>query len=519
MSILKSHFLNKKIFSLALLLVFSVILFLYWDTFEDLFERWETQEEYSHGLIIPLISLYFIWHKKNQLKATTFQSSWWGCSLVFSGLVLFIVGKISILFILLDYSFILILIGLIWSVIGTQALKIIIIPLLILIFAIPLPYYIDAILSSKLQLLSSKLGVEFIVWCKIPVYLEGNIIDLGDFKLQVVEACSGLRYMFPLMSIGFISAYMFNTALWKRVIVFLSSIPITVLMNSFRIGIVGLLVNRWGIETAEGFLHDFEGWIVFMASLGILILEMFLLAKIGKDSRSLTEMFGIIDIDIPNNQPNLEEFLSEKKDRPFYLSLFSMIIVAILLLNFEHRREIIPERLSFINYPTQIKSWQGQRQALDQKTLDLLQLTDYLLADYRKEQGKMINYYVAYYESQRKNVIPHSPRLCIPGGGWEIADFSRKLVNDMPVNRMLIKKGFSQSLVYYWYQQRGQVVANEYKMKWSLFKDALLLNRTDGALVRLSTKIYPAENIAEAENRLQVFLNESMPILEKYVPI
>lgn len=105
---------------------------------------------------------------------------------------------------------------------------------------------------------------------QIPVFLEGNIIDLGVYQLQVVEACSGLRYLFPLMSLGFIAAYFYQAAFWKRAIVFLMTIPITILMNSFRIGVIGVMVDNWGISMAEGFLHDFEGWIIFMACAAIL---------------------------------------------------------------------------------------------------------------------------------------------------------------------------------------------------------------------------------------------------------
>ena len=108
----------------------------------------------------------------------------------------------------------------------------------------------------------------------ISVYLEGNVIDLGSYKLQVVEACSGLRYLFPLVSLSFIAAYIYHGAFWKKAIIFLSSIPITVLMNSFRIGVIGVLVEYGGPGQAEGFLHDFEGWIIFMACIAILVLEM-----------------------------------------------------------------------------------------------------------------------------------------------------------------------------------------------------------------------------------------------------
>ena len=112
----------------------------------------------------------------------------------------------------------------------------------------------------------------------IPVYLDGNIIDLGNYQLQVVEACSGLRYLYPLLSVSFLAAYIFEAPRWQRVLLFLSAIPIAIAMNGFRIGLVGILVDRWGTAMAEGALHFFEGWIIFLACGALLLLEMYLMS-------------------------------------------------------------------------------------------------------------------------------------------------------------------------------------------------------------------------------------------------
>ena len=159
----------------------------------------------------------------------------------------------------------LLLIGIVLGIGGYSLLRVAFIPIAFLLFAIPLPYFIDAVLTLRLQLVSSELGVFFIRMFGIPVYLDGNIIDMGNYKLQVVEACSGLRYLYPLLSLSFLAAYLFHAPLWQRGLVFLSSIPIAIGMNGFRIGLVGLLVDRWGTAMAEGVLHFFEGWVVFLA--------------------------------------------------------------------------------------------------------------------------------------------------------------------------------------------------------------------------------------------------------------
>ena len=141
---------------------------------------------------------------------------------------------------------------------------------------------------------------------EFPVYLDGNIIDLGYYKIQIVEACSGLRYIYPLLSLSFLAAYLFKAPLWQRAIVFLSAIPITIVMNSIRIGLVGVTVNYWGTQAADGLLHFFEGWIIFLACAGILALEIYVLARIS--GKSFFDVFSLPKGDVQAD--------SRSKDKP-----------------------------------------------------------------------------------------------------------------------------------------------------------------------------------------------------------
>ncbi|OQK17047.1 exosortase D [Methyloprofundus sedimenti] len=512
---------NIKIWQMGLknwawmLVALSLLTIVYWGGIEQLIVRWDKQEEYSHGYMLPFLSLYFIWLKKYELQQSEFSPSWLSLFIVIPALAIFLVGEISALFILIHYSLIAVLIGMAFSIMGWPAVKPVLLPLLLLIFAIPIPYFLEASLSANLQLLSSQLGVAFIRWCQIPVFLEGNVIDLGVYKLQVVEACSGLRYLFPLMSLGFICAYLFDTAVWKRVVVFLSTIPITLMMNSFRIGMIGVLVDNWGISMAEGFLHDFEGWIIFMACMVILFIEMFILNKMTRGvSVSFFEVFGLMPVGVfPEG-----EVVTRKSSRPLYAIIVLLAVCVVVVNSLDTREEITPERKSFPEFPDHIADWTGGQNSLETNVINALQLSDYIMSDYSKPDSLPINFYVAYYQSQRKGVSPHSPRVCIPGGGWQISGISRTVVNSVPVNRIVIKKGPNKELVYYWFQQRGRLIANEYVMKWYLFEDALLLNRTDGALVRITTPVGKMENIADADKRLTGFLQELMPVLPEYLP-
>ncbi len=506
------------------LLGLSVLLlvFIHYEALSYMVKLWEGREEYGHGFIIPFITLFLIWQKKDQLEKIEFERSWLGVVLVGFGLFLFYAGELSALYTVIQYAYIAALYGVVLSMMGWKAFRVIWVPLLILLFMVPLPNFLFNNLSSYLQLISSQIGVAVIRLFDISVFLEGNVIDLGVYKLQVVEACSGLNYLFPLMTLAFISAYFFTGALWKKAIIFLSSIPITIGMNSFRIGVIGVLVEHWGIEHAEGFLHDFEGWIIFMSCVAILVGEMWILSKIGKDKLPLREAFGL---DFPEPTPTDAKIVYRRVPKSFYASLVIVALVAVSVFALPDRKEIIPERKQFAEFPLAFDGWTGKTGILEQIYIDILKLTDYAMIDYRGVDGGYVNFYVAQYDSQRKGSSAHSPRSCIPGGGWRITSLENRnipgaSISDIPlvVNRLFIEKGESKQLVYYWFQQRGRIITNEYLMKWYLFWDSVTKSRTDGALIRLTTVLKPGQDITIADKRLESLAKEISPVIHQFVP-
>ncbi|MBU6435174.1 MAG: EpsI family protein, partial [Nitrospirae bacterium] len=197
------------------------------------------------------------------------------------------IGELATLYVLQHISLWMVIVGLVIALIGVRGARAIAFPLSYLLTSIPLPAFLYASVSSQLQLWSSTLGVGCLQLVGVTAFRDGNVIDLGPVQLQVVEACSGIRYLLPLTALALLCAYLFKDRMWKRVVLVLSSIPISVLVNGFRIGMIGVLVEWYGQDAAEGFYHLFEGWVLFMASLGLLILEMWVLARIGtKEDRS-----------------------------------------------------------------------------------------------------------------------------------------------------------------------------------------------------------------------------------------
>ena len=495
---------------------------LFYDGLKPLVETWATREEYGHGFALPFVAAFLIWQKRHLLERIPFEGSWTGLLVLLAGIALYFAGELSTLYIIVQYSFLVVLGGLILALTGWRAFKIICVPLLILFFAIPLPSFLYQGLSSQLQLISSQIGVALIRLFDVSVFLQGNVIDLGSYKLQVAEACSGLRYLFPLMALAFIAAYLYQGAFWKRAVIFLSSIPITILMNSFRIGMIGVLVDRRGVSMAEGFLHDFEGWVIFMACTAVLVVEMWLLARIGKERRSLSQVFRL---EFPLHATIGSKLRYRPIPKPFLGGTIALAIVAVLWFASPPRVEASVQRNSFYEFPLKLDQWSGTAARLDPVELDVLRLDDYILADFSAVGRRPVNFYVAYYASQRKGESAHSPRSCIPGGGWEITDLTQRNVNGvraaghpLRVNRVLVEKGDSKALVYYWFQQRGRIITNEYLVKWYLFWDAVTRNRTDGALVRLVAYVGPGQSVEEADAELSAFAASVAAPLETYIP-
>lgn len=512
---------GKPIWLLPALLVAAALLLLFGDGLAAMVVWWEEKPEYNHGYLIPVVAAYLLLLRADDFRRTPLKTSLTGLLVVLAGLAIMVLGELSAVFVITQYAFLITLVGLLALLYGWPALRVIWVPVAYLFFMIPLPSFLYNNLSAELQLFSSAFGVAFLRLVGVTVFLEGNVIDLGEFQLQVAEACSGLRYLFPLTSFGFLCAVLYRGPVWQKVALVLSTVPITLFMNSFRIGVIGLLVEYYGISMARGFLHDFEGWIVFMACVGLLFLELWCFARLTR--RSLAEVFVV---DVPPLS-DFSAFLPRKRPGPGFAAVLALFAaVGFATEAFQSRQEYIPERESLNTFPLLVNDWRGRELAIEQVYLRELKLDDYLMARYgRPDDPLPIELYVAYYDSQRKGSSVHSPRACLPGGGWNIDAFDERTVEDLGpegrtlrVNRALISLGESRQLVYYWFQQRGRNLTNEYLVKWYIFWDALTRNRTDGAMIRLVTPLQESESIEAADRRIQQFIREIDSQLAYYLP-
>jgi len=509
---------NKfKIFCIVSIVLLIVALYfgcLSWLFFVDL-----RRGDYNYGYLIPLISGYLIWEKRKQLKSIPSAPSWKGIILVFLGIVLFWFGELAGEFYSQYVSLWLIIVGLVWCFIGWKKIKIIFFSLIILLFMFPLPQFITNRLTLKLKLISSELSVLFLHFLNIPAYREGNIIDLGFTKLQVADACSGLRYFFPLLVMGIIMVYFYREKLWKKIIIVISTIPLSIITNSFRIAITAILYGRFGQKVAEGFLHEFSGWVIFIFNILLIMAEMWFLKN-------------IIPLKIPETQESQKPVensnikIKEQKIIPLSFCILFLVIFSInvcIKFSLKLSQNQIPIKKQLSTFPLVIDGWRGKHEFLTQNLIKALDLSDYVIINYENKKGKVINFYVAYYESQTKGKSIHPPRTCLTGSGWVLKEDSTIALSlpnksKIVVRRLYMEKMGSRQLCYYWFYIRGRVISDAYHLKLYNFIDSIIRHRTDGALIRVITPVYEYEDVKDADIRLKKFIKRIYPVLLGYLP-
>jgi exosortase len=233
---------------------------------------WYTIPDYSHGFLVPFFALFLLWDKRKTLRNTRIRQSWRGIPLVVFGIIVLILGVYGVDLFTARISFVFLLAGLIWTLFGSAMLRELRFPLMVLVLAIPFPTILFNQITFPLQLFASRIASDILPLLGVPVLLEGNVIQLPIMKLEVAEACSGIRSLMSLFTLAVFYGYFLERKTSRRWILALAAIPIAVTANVFRIVGTGLCVQYWDPEKALGFFHEFSGWVMFVISLGCLYL-------------------------------------------------------------------------------------------------------------------------------------------------------------------------------------------------------------------------------------------------------
>ena len=263
-------FSSKNLIPFAI--IAALLVSIYFRIAIKLFTDWYNIPDYSHGFLVPLFSVFLVWDKRKTLSAVKVEQSWSGIPLILTAIVVLILGVYGVELFTSRFSFVLMLGGLVWTFFGRAMLRELRFPLLVLLLAIPFPAIIFNQITFPLQLLASRLASQILPLLGVPVLQEGNVIQLPVMKLEVAEACSGIRSLMSLFTLAVFYGYFLEKTTTRRVILAIASIPIAVAANVARIVGTGLCVQYWDPQKALGFFHEFSGWVMFVISLGCLYL-------------------------------------------------------------------------------------------------------------------------------------------------------------------------------------------------------------------------------------------------------
>ncbi len=510
----------------SLLIVLGILwVITFYPVYPELFDRWFTNSNYSYGVLVPFIALYFIWQKRDLLRHATISSSKWGIIVLSSSLVVYLLSYIGGIAVTMRITMIASLIGIILSILGARITRIIRFPLLFLFFMVPIPESIEMAVTLPLQLFATRAAAGVLSVLSIPFYREGNMLYFVKTQLEVAEACSGIRSITALSMLSVIFVHLMKPGWLRKAVILISTIPIAMAANILRVSGTGVLAHFFGERVARGFLHEFSGIVVFILGLAVLYLE-FALLNTTPNSHSLP----------PSGDSSEEKNLEGKKIEPARLSIkfFSvtvLLMISSLLITTLISNRGVPAVIAFNleKIPMELDGFNGQRDLFPQRVYDALNADENVYRHYRSAQGDQVDLYIGYYGTAKGGRTGHNPYGCLPGAGWGII-ISEKLPLDSVdqpndkkkkifINHILARQGDKFVNMFYWYQTRGnRIIDSGIQQNIDRFLSRLLDNRNDGAFVQIST--FSKEDTIESARELgRSFAVKIMTLLPSYWPI
>jgi exosortase D (VPLPA-CTERM-specific) len=502
------HPMTKYIYAFAML---ACLVVAYMAIYQKLGTHWAKGDNSYCYLVIPLF-IYLLYEQRKHFRFSEFSWNFLGVIPVLLSIGLIFVGELGSVETLMYMGIWGCVVGIVFTLYGWR-IRYLIFPLIILAFIVPLPPFINRMLTFQLKLAASSIAVLMLRGTGLTVFQEGNIIDLGVSQLQVVDACSGMRYLMPLILIALLVGHFYGKKWWRRGVLLALVIPVSVVLNAFRIWLTGILTVKGYEDLAKSFFHDFSGWLIFMLATAIMAGAAFIMNKIGSKEKK-----------DPAIDPGGRKVGLAKP-----VALTAIICLMFISSGWALKRipsaANLPQRSEFKAFPNQIGEWTGAKGYLSQEILNSLWADDYVSATFRNPNSQNVIYlFIPFYEYQATKHTAHAPQACLLGGGWTLLGSKERTVQLNPqepidIMTMLLQKGDAKILGSYFFFQRGRVITSPWLNKLYLMVDSFKRGRTDGALVRVEMVMAPDQTIDQAWAELEQFIQKLWPLLPDYVPL
>ena len=483
-----------RIAAIALTVVTFAVLFA--QPIANLVQTWWTSPDSGHGLLLVPIAVVLAFRSGVRPEARGQIAL--GIAVIVAAVVLRYVAAVAAEAFFARTSVALAAAGLVIYVWGFRQLLAWWLPVTLIALALPLPEIVLSSLALPLQTRASQIGAAMLEWRQVPVVLTGNVLRIPGHDLFVTEACSGLRSLAALLSLGVLLGGLMAKHWITRVAIVFIAIPIAVLLNGVRVFLTGFLVLFVSPSAAEGFSHMTEGWLMFAVAFGLLALVTWAAVSIEKRVLGRRSAVGGQSAASPTrNVPHLTF------GRVRLLLPATVMAIGIILTISTTRQTPVELDVPLKTLPLNLAGFYGTDRPVTEEEQRVAGMSDYVFRIFARDTTALFSVYVGYYESQVTGRTIHSPRNCLPGAGWQQVESGRKSLTldgqTVTVNRYLLANGPSQAVVYYWYQGRGRVAWSEYRVKWDLLRDAAKHGRTEEALVRIMVPLTEATAGSAAE--------------------
>ncbi len=490
--------------------VCGALLFLYAAVLWKLGLDWWFDENYSHGLLVPVLIAFIVWQRYDNLKNVSSEGrSWLGWVFISTAVILLLVGTLASILYAQRLSLLFMIIGVIIRLYGTAMIRQLSMPLFLFFLAIPIPQILFNKIAFPLQILASRIAGACMNIVGIPASRLGNVIEIpfrvtGEMvSLEVVEACSGIRSVVTLIALALILGYFtreesesftpgssggfISKDVQRTALLMIMSVPAALLTNAARVFVTGVLAHYFGEGSIEGLWHELAGTFVFLSAMAILLALNILLKWVfrqeGVDSEGCASAVErpLRIAEVPVKAP---------------VSILLVILLSGILVNWlQYRGEVQVARLPLSEIPSRLGNWEQRNPDIrfDAESEKVLRATDYVMRDYYGP-GKRLNIYVGYYATQRGGSTYHSPLNCLPGTGWEMTEPELIRIESpggkqFSANLYLVTRGEHREYLIYWYQGRGRTFTSEYTEKLYTSLDSIVRQRTDGGMVRIMTPL------------------------------